>query len=345
MAGFFDTDSRLNRGAFAAQYFLLAIPAALMAGIASLSGGRLWALDLAAAALMLLTIFPSIKRFHDLGRSGWWVITMMIPLVALIPTFYLLFWRGTAGANSYGQDPLRAATSYAPPATAGELSGQQRSGSGCPPTDALASKAGIQNSGDSTLSAPLPVQANMPSAAGYEGFDDEQIYETVASEIESGNVRKGLWTKLWTELDGDDGKVKLAYIKTRVAQISAEHQEARRKLAEENARKEREKQEFMGLLALESGRNRLREIGVLLDRLASGKHTDIDEEVRLLELAGGTFEWVEPEYSEMCRVRYRGEYRELPDGHAFSKWIAKVVLPNAQELIDGGHGVAMKEHS
>jgi hypothetical protein len=56
-------------------------------------------------------------------------------------------------------------------------------------------------------------------------IDEEAIYEQVANEVESGNVRKGLWTKLWAEADGDDTKVKLAYIKVRVDEFRAEHQE------------------------------------------------------------------------------------------------------------------------
>lgn len=50
-------------------------------------------------------------------------------------------------------------------------------------------------------------------------IDEEAIYELVANEVESGNVRKGLWTKLWAELDGDDTKVKLAYVKIRAKEI------------------------------------------------------------------------------------------------------------------------------
>lgn len=325
---FFHTGGRLNRGVFAGQYFLLAIPALLLAAVSAASGGRLWPFDFAAGALMLLTIFPSIKRFHDLGHSGWWVITMMIPLVALIPTLYLLLWQGTAGANPYGQDPLDVLAKSSPPEPASKEPKRQHAHH--LPADALVSPPTIQNAKGPTVTAPPPVQVNTPLAVAPHVLDDEQIYETVASEIESGNVRKGLWTKLWTELDGDDSQVKLAYIKTRIAQIGAEQQEARRKFAEENARREHEKQQLAELLALKSERNRLGEISKVLDRIASDKHTDIDEEVRLLELVRGSFEWVEPGYSEMCRVRYLGQYREFPDGRHFSSWLRDHVVLDAR---------------
>ena len=47
-----------------------------------------------------------IRRFHDLGKSGWYVLTLIIPLIDIGVILYLLFAPGTAGANEYGDDPL-----------------------------------------------------------------------------------------------------------------------------------------------------------------------------------------------------------------------------------------------
>lgn len=51
----------------------------------------------------------TIKRWHDRGKSGWWVLIVLIPLVgaiwALVETGFL---RGTVGPNKYGPDPLGA---------------------------------------------------------------------------------------------------------------------------------------------------------------------------------------------------------------------------------------------
>ncbi len=52
----------------------------------------------------------TIKRWHDRGKSGWWIFIVLIPLVgaiwALVETGFL---RGTVGPNPYGPDPLGAA--------------------------------------------------------------------------------------------------------------------------------------------------------------------------------------------------------------------------------------------
>ena len=69
-------------------------------------------------------------------------------------------------------------------------------------------------------------------------IDEEAIYEQIANEVDSGNVRKGLWTKLWAEADGDDAKVKLAYIRIRVAQIASDLQEQRSRTKAEQEAKE-----------------------------------------------------------------------------------------------------------
>ena len=58
----------------------------------------------------LVTLLPalavSVRRLHDIGRTGWW---MLIALVPLIGTILLLVWqcrRGDMGPNQYGSDPL-----------------------------------------------------------------------------------------------------------------------------------------------------------------------------------------------------------------------------------------------
>ena len=48
----------------------------------------------------------SIRRLHDLNRSGYFVLLCCIPIVNFLLEVYMLFFRGTVGANDYGEDPL-----------------------------------------------------------------------------------------------------------------------------------------------------------------------------------------------------------------------------------------------
>jgi uncharacterized membrane protein YhaH (DUF805 family) len=59
----------------------------------------------AVLALLVPAIMAGIGRAHDTGHSGWLVALTFIPLLGLIPGLYLLFARGTKGANPYGPDP------------------------------------------------------------------------------------------------------------------------------------------------------------------------------------------------------------------------------------------------
>lgn len=56
-------------------------------------------------ALLLPSLAVGARRLHDVGRSGWWMLIVLVPLVGVI---ILLIWnvnRGEEGANRFGPDP------------------------------------------------------------------------------------------------------------------------------------------------------------------------------------------------------------------------------------------------
>ena len=48
---------------------------------------------------------------------------------------------------------------------------------------------------------------------------DEAVYEQVAREIDSGDLRPGLWVKALAAANGDEQKAKAEYVRLRAAQI------------------------------------------------------------------------------------------------------------------------------
>ena len=68
--------------------------------------------ELADPLVNLLLLWPavaiSVKRWHDRGRTGWWVLVGLVPVVGWL---WLLIdnglVRGTAGPNRYGAAPMR----------------------------------------------------------------------------------------------------------------------------------------------------------------------------------------------------------------------------------------------
>jgi uncharacterized membrane protein YhaH (DUF805 family) len=59
-----------------------------------------------ALALLIPGLAYGVRRFHDLGRSGWWVLLVLVPLVGPVITAIWFLFRGEAGTNRFGPDPL-----------------------------------------------------------------------------------------------------------------------------------------------------------------------------------------------------------------------------------------------
>jgi len=63
------------------------------------------------------------------------------------------------------------------------------------------------------------VEPKLESAPQTESYiDEEKFYELAYDEIESGDLKKGLWAKAFSEAEGDDKKAKALYIKYRFDQ-------------------------------------------------------------------------------------------------------------------------------
>lgn len=53
------------------------------------------------------------KRYHDLGRSGWWLLLLLIPLLGVIVvSVELALRRGKPGQNRFGPNPMIAGLDY-----------------------------------------------------------------------------------------------------------------------------------------------------------------------------------------------------------------------------------------
>lgn len=62
---------------------------------------------LVVLSLFLPGLAVTVRRLHDLGKSGWFYLIALIPIAGFI---VLLVWfckQGTNGDNQYGPDPLR----------------------------------------------------------------------------------------------------------------------------------------------------------------------------------------------------------------------------------------------
>jgi uncharacterized membrane protein YhaH (DUF805 family) len=108
-------EGRLGRLRYLAYSFGLSFIIQLISGIAiALStaipgeiGGALTMIFMIVAYIMLIvtSFFIMIKRLHDVNRSGWLLLLLLVPLINIILGLYMLFAPGTDGPNNFGPPP------------------------------------------------------------------------------------------------------------------------------------------------------------------------------------------------------------------------------------------------
>jgi uncharacterized membrane protein YhaH (DUF805 family) len=56
-------------------------------------------------AMLLPSLAVGVRRLHDIGRSGWWLLVSFIPLIGAIVLLVFALRDGDAGDNAYGPNP------------------------------------------------------------------------------------------------------------------------------------------------------------------------------------------------------------------------------------------------
>ena len=53
-------------------------------------------------ALLLPSISISVRRLHDINRSGWWLLIFIVPMLGTLIWLVFMLWPGTPGPNRFG---------------------------------------------------------------------------------------------------------------------------------------------------------------------------------------------------------------------------------------------------
>lgn len=101
---FLSFDGRINRQPFwigvAVIVGLNIVASGIVGGIVSF---------IIAVALIYVWLAVGIKRCHDRGKVGWWILLSFIPLIGVIWAIIDLgILQGDEGDNAYGPNPLAA---------------------------------------------------------------------------------------------------------------------------------------------------------------------------------------------------------------------------------------------
>jgi uncharacterized membrane protein YhaH (DUF805 family) len=66
-----------------------------------------------ALAVLIPGLAVSVRRLHDIGRSGWWLLMAFLPLVGPVILMLFMVRPGDTEANDYGDDPKSRFEAYA----------------------------------------------------------------------------------------------------------------------------------------------------------------------------------------------------------------------------------------
>jgi uncharacterized membrane protein YhaH (DUF805 family) len=59
-------------------------------------------------AILIPSIAVSVRRLHDTGRTGWWILLGLVPVIGTLVLLVFYCLGGDPGDNEYGPDPIRA---------------------------------------------------------------------------------------------------------------------------------------------------------------------------------------------------------------------------------------------
>ena len=98
-------DGRAHRTEFW-LFFLFSFIISLFLGVIVGLVESLWFITtLYALAVLIPGLAVSVRRLHDTNRSGWWILTGLVPILGWIALLIFYVEDSRPGANQYGPNP------------------------------------------------------------------------------------------------------------------------------------------------------------------------------------------------------------------------------------------------
>jgi len=95
--------SRKEYWSFSLAWLVVLIVIGATVGHAGPIGQTIYLVAYVAAFVPLLTV--SVRRLHDLDRTGFWLLAGFIPFVGSLILLYFMILPSEIGSNTYGPDP------------------------------------------------------------------------------------------------------------------------------------------------------------------------------------------------------------------------------------------------
>ena len=75
----------------------------------TMSGIAFGLLLLYCLAILIPSLAVAVRRLHDTGRSGWWILISFVPFIGTIVLLVFYVLDGQPGDNEYGPNPKAGA--------------------------------------------------------------------------------------------------------------------------------------------------------------------------------------------------------------------------------------------
>ena len=108
---YFSFEGRINRSTWWLKFWVPVMLLSIVTTLIDYASGSAneYGVGPVGSIMSILVLYSAIavyvKRFHDRGRSGWFILLLLVPVLNLWPAVEMLFLRGTVGENRYGPDP------------------------------------------------------------------------------------------------------------------------------------------------------------------------------------------------------------------------------------------------
>jgi uncharacterized membrane protein YhaH (DUF805 family) len=98
---------RASRSAFwwFQLFHILTIPVPLFIDLAWFSGFPVFQ-AITELPLVVPAISLSVRRLHDIDRSGWWLLLALVPILGWIPLLYFNIQPSQKSSNRFGSSPV-----------------------------------------------------------------------------------------------------------------------------------------------------------------------------------------------------------------------------------------------
>ena len=87
------------------MFLLINCVISIVIGIVGSMIGLKWISYVYSIFLFVPSLAVSVRRLHDTGRSGWWLLLALIPVLGWLVLLFFYFQDSQPGDNEYGSNP------------------------------------------------------------------------------------------------------------------------------------------------------------------------------------------------------------------------------------------------